>query len=206
VLQKFQDLIYVHHVSPSPAQTQTLPSTDVLLQTGKVGMVIDGHWKILDFAGLKMNWGMGVMPTLKKSQTVFLCAPSSILAASKNPQQAFTFFSYMRQPDKVDLYSKGLWMPIIEDYYTDPAKTQSWLTGAPGVYPPEANDVLADFVRNNSAISPTVWLKNQQQIFSEAIDPATSALWAKEMDAQQAADQAVEKAKPMMKGRWRTAM
>jgi hypothetical protein len=63
--------------------------------------------------------------------------------------------------------------------------------------------VLVEFVYKNTPHQPPVyWMKNQAQIFAEAVDPAQSALWSGEMTAQEAMDQAVADAAPLMQGRW----
>lgn len=46
------------------------------------------------------------------------------------------------------------------------------------------------------------WAPNQSQLFSEAINPAMTKLWAGEATAQEAMDQAVRDGNPLMQGRW----
>ena len=203
VLQKMQDLIYVHHVAPTPAQAEALPSADIMMQSGKVAMSIDGHWKVLDYSQLGFNWGMGVLPYFKEPTTIVLGSPTVIFAGTQHPDEAFEFYKFHNDPTQVDLYAKGLWMPLQLSYYTDPAKTAEWLDAIEGVYPPEARDVLIDYTLNNTPIQPVqYWLKNSAQIFSEAIDPAIGALWSNEMTAQEAMDQAAAAAKDLLQGRW----
>jgi multiple sugar transport system substrate-binding protein len=203
VLQKMQDLIYVHHVAPTPAQAEALPSADIMMQSGKVAMSIDGHWKVLDYSQLGFNWGMGVLPYFKEPTTIVLGSPTVIFAGTQHPDEAFEFYKFHNDPTQVDLYAKGLWMPLQLSYYTDPAKTAAWLDAIEGVYPPEARDVLIDYTLNNTPHQPVqYWLKNAGQIFSEAIDPAIGALWANEMTAQEAMDQAAAAAKDLLQGRW----
>lgn len=88
-LQKLQDLIYVHHVAPTPTQAEAFPSADVMMQSGKVAMTIDGHWKVLDFSQLGMDWGMGVLPKHDEPVTILLGAPTVIFAATEYPNAAF---------------------------------------------------------------------------------------------------------------------
>ncbi|CAA9362257.1 MAG: N-Acetyl-D-glucosamine ABC transport system, sugar-binding protein [uncultured Chloroflexia bacterium] len=203
VLQKMQDLIYVHHVSPTPAQSRAFPSADVMMQTGKVAMTMDGHWKVLDFSQLGMDWGMAVLPKFKEPVTILLGAPTVIFAATEYPDAAFEFYKFHNNPEYVNLFQKGLWMPLQETYYTDPEKTAAWLDGEEGVYPPEARDVLIDYTLNHTPLQPpTYWLKNFGQIESEALNPAFEGLWNGTLSAQEAMDQATEKAAPLLEGRW----
>ncbi len=202
-LQQMQDLIYVHHVAPTPAQSQTLPSADVMMQSRKVAMSIDGMWKVVDFSQLGMDWGMGVLPRFKEPATVVLSTPKVIFSATEYPDQAFEFYTYISDPEQVALFKGGLWSPLEERYFTDPEKTAEWLEGEPGVYPPEAKDVLVDYTLDYASYQPPAyWLKNVGQIFSEAINPAMDLLWNGTLTAQEAMDQAVEKATPLLEGRW----
>lgn len=203
VLQQMQDLIYVHHVAPTPAQTEALPASDVMMSTGKVAMDINGHWKVLDYSQAGFNWGVGVLPYFDEPLTVIFGAPTVIFADTEHPDEAFEFYKYHNSPAVVDLFKKGLWMPLQQEYYTDEAKTAEWLDGQEGVYPPESRDVFVDYTLNYTPIQPPVyWLKNLFQINTEAVDPAMELLWTGEATAQEAMDQAVENAAPLMQGRW----
>jgi hypothetical protein len=46
------------------------------------------------------------------------------------------------------------------------------------------------------------WLRNIDQIMNEAVNPALDELWTGKAKAQTVADQAVEKAKPLLQGGW----
>ena len=202
-LQAIQDLIYVHHVAPTPAQSEALPSASVMMQSGKVAMAVNGHWAILDYSQLGFDWGIGVLPYHQEPATILLGSPTVIYAATEHPDEAFTFYKFHNDPTQVDLYAKGLWMPLQLEYYTNPAKTAEWLDAIPGVYPPEARGVLIDYTLNHTPRQPPAyWLKNANQIFSEAINPAISKLWTGTVSAQEAMDQAVRDAAPLMQGRW----
>ena len=202
-LQAIQDLIYVHHVAPTPAQSEALPSASVMMQSGKVAMAVNGHWAVLDYSQLEFDWGMGVLPYHQDPATILLGSPTVIYADTEHPDEAFTFYKFHNDPAQVDLYAKGLWMPLQLEYYTNPAKTAEWLDAIPGVYPPEARGVLVDYTLNHTPRQPPAyWLKNANQIFSEAINPAISKLWTGTVTAQEAMDQAVRDAAPLMQGRW----
>lgn len=203
VLQNLQDLIYVHHVAPTPAQSEALPASEVMMETGKVAMAIEGHWKILDYSQMEVGWGIGVLPKYDTSLTMMLGAPTVIFASTEHPEEAFEFYKYHNSLEAVDLFRKGLWMPLQADYYTDEAKIKEWIEGEPGVYPPESRTAVVDYALNYTPIQPPVyWLKNYFQIMSEAVDPAMELLWTGEATAQEAADQAVRDAESLMQGKW----
>jgi len=204
-LQKFQDLIYVDHVAPSPDQLAAASSanSDVLMQTGQLAMLMNGHWKILDYSQMDdLNWGIGVLPVINEPITAQIPAPIVAFADTEHPDVLIDFYKFLRRPEQVDLYQKGLWMPISADYYTDEELVSNWLDGEPGVYPPEAREVLIDYAYNYSQKQlPVVWLRNQSQILAEAIEPAISLIWTGEATAQEAMDQAVSAAEPLLQGR-----
>jgi multiple sugar transport system substrate-binding protein len=204
VLQALQDAIFVDHISPTPTQSKTLPSADILMQTGKVAMTFNGMWRVVDFSQqLDHKWGLGALPYFKEPKTTILSVPKVIFAATKHPEEAFVFYLYISDPTKVELFKTGLWAPLEKRYFTDPAKISSWLDGQPGVYPPEAHDVIIDYTLNHAAPPPPMyWLRNIDRITNEALNPALDELWTGKAKAQAVADQAVEKAKSLLQGSW----
>lgn len=202
-LEKFRDLIFVHHVSPLPSVTSTLPTTDVLLQTGQLAMAFDGHWKVLDYSrNPDMNWGLAVMPKLGEPATVIFGEPMSIFAATEHPDEVVAFYKYLRDPASVALYSQGLWMPVREDYYTDDEKITAWLEGIPGVYPEGAREALVDMA--NCCVSPprsVMWVKDFNMIDATAIYPSMQPFWLNEISAQEAVEAATAAAAPLLQGR-----
>lgn len=202
-LQALQDLIYVHHVAPTPAQSQSLPAATVMMQTGKVAMSVDGHWQVLAMSELDFNWSFGVLPMHQAPATLIWGGVTVIFEGSEHPEETFEFINFLSDPTQSTLFPSGLWMPLQKIYYTDEAKAAEWLDAMPGVYPPESRGVLLDYTLNYTPRQPPVfWLKNLDQIMSEAVTPAMSLLWTGEASAQEAMDQAVEAAAGMMQGRW----
>lgn len=203
VLQALQDLIYKYHVAPTPTAGANLPTADILLQSSKVAIAIDGMWKVTDFANLRFNWGVGVLPKFKTAETVIISTPKVIFAGTKHPKEAFEFYKFIANPEEVALFKEGLWAPLELSYFTDEAKIASWLTAQPGVYPAEARDAIVNYTLNNAPNQPPAyWLRNFGEINTKAIEPALQQLWAGTITAQQAGDQAAEAAKPFLAGRY----
>ena len=96
---------------PNPTQTSTLPTGDVLMQSRKVAMSMDGMWRVTDFAKLGIHWGVGVLPMFKKPVTMLLSTPKVIFSQTKFPKQTFEFYSYISDPAQVGLFKSGLWAP-----------------------------------------------------------------------------------------------
>jgi multiple sugar transport system substrate-binding protein len=204
VLQNMQDLVYKHHVAPTPSQASSMPATDILLRTGKLAMDLNGMWKVLDYSQYKdLDWSVGVLPYFKQPATVRFGITIIVSASVKDPAAAYEFYRWRYSPERIDLYKRGLWMPIQGDYYTDPAKIDSWINGIPGTFPPESKDVFIDYALNNAPSQPpTYWLKNLGQIQNEAVTPALQAVFAGEQPAQEAMDEAATNAASMMQGRY----
>lgn len=205
VLQRMQDLIYVNRVAPTPTQSAALPAAaEVMMQTGKVAMTFEGQWKVLDYSQLPgLNWSMGVLPYFKKPTTLLVSAGTVAFADTPCPDAVWAFYKFHNDPANVNLFKKGLWMPLQLKYYTNPTKQAEWLEGEPGVYPPEAKTVLGAYVLNNATVRPPdTYLKNATQLFSEVIDPTFDKLWNNQGTAQEVMDEVVEKASPVLAGRW----
>ena len=203
VLQAMQDLIYLHHVAPTPSQAQAMPSTDVMMQSGQVAMDINGHWKTIDYSALPMDWDVAVLPKFDEPATVAFGAPTVIFADTEYPDAAFEFYKFHNDPSEVDLFAKGLWMPLQAEYYTDPEMTATWLEGIEGVYPSGAQGAFVDYTWGHTSNQPPeYWLRNLNEINNAAVNPAMDLIWSNELTAQEAMDRAVEDAEGLMQGRW----
>lgn len=201
VFQNLQDLIYVHHVMPSPAATQA--RQDVGLKTGKLAMQINGHWTTSDLADTEgLNFGIGVLPRYDEPVTTFLGGVTVIFGNTEHPEEAFEFYTYHNDPQFVPMYSDGLWMPLVEEYYTDPEKRAEWLQGQPGVYPEGVEESIVDYTMNYAVQAPIYWVRNWPQIMDEAVNPAVQAIFAGEMSVEEALNQAVEMGNALTAGRW----
>jgi len=51
-------------------------------------------------------------------------------------------------------------------------------------------------------VRPEYWLRNLNQIYSKALNPALDLVWTGKASAKEAMDQAAADAKPLMAGRW----
>jgi len=200
-IQAMADLTYVHHVAPTPSQSSSMPATDILLRTGKLAIDLNGMWKVLDYSQYDdLDWGVGVLPYHKTQTTLRWGIPIIVSSSVSDPAAAYEFYRWRYSPERIDLYKRGLWMPIQGDYYTDPAKIDSWINGNPGTYPPESKDVFIDYALNNAVPPPIYTLKNFGQIQNEGVVPGLQAVFAGEKTAQEAMDEAASVA--VMQGRY----
>lgn len=200
-IQSLADLMWVQHVTPTPAQDNNLPGYVTMFQTGNLAMHISGQWSLLDYASVDdLNFGVGVLPKFKVPATVVLGSPSVIFADTKNKDAAIRFYKFHNNPQSVDLFARGLWMPLQKDYYTEPDKMKSWLGNH--AHPVEMQPAFTDYVLNYSTPIPSYYLRNYADILDNAIRPAVEKIWNNEATAADALTQAVREAAPLMQGRW----
>lgn len=200
-LQSLADLMWVEHVAPTPAQDSNLPGYVTMLQTGNLGMHISGHWSLLDYASVEnLNFGVAVLPKFKTPATVVLGSPTVIFRDTKNKEAAIRFYKFHNNPEAVDLFARGLWMPLQEIYYTQPEKMVFWLDNP--AHPIETRPAFTDYVLNYSTPLPSYYLRNYAEVLDKAIRPAIEKIWSHEASAADALKQAVEDAAPLMQGRW----
>lgn len=200
-MQNLADLMWVQHVTPTPLQDQSLPGYVTMFQTGNLAMHISGQWSLLDYAAVKdLPFGVAVLPRLEKPMTVILGSPTVIFSATKNEAAAIRFYKYHNNPEVVDLFARGLWMPLQKIYYTDPEKMMFWLNNP--AHPASMTATFSDYIVSYSTPLPSYYLRNYGQVLDQALRPAIDRIWNNEASAAEALKQAVQDAGPLMAGRW----
>ncbi len=200
-IQSMADLMWVEHVTPTPAQDSNLPGYITLLQTGNLAMHISGQWSLLDYASVTdLNFGVAVLPKFKTPVTVVLGSPTVIFAETKQKDAAIRFYKFHNNPEAVDLFARGLWMPLQEAYYTDRKKWHSGLDNP--THPVETHPVFTNYVIDYSIPLPSYYLRNYAEVLDKAIRPAMEKIWNNQSSAADALAQAVKDAAPLMQGRW----
>lgn len=202
VFQKLQDLIYVHHVSPTPTASEGLPASAQQLQTGRVAMTIDGQWALLDMAAAEVPLALGVLPVFKTPVTCILSATSAVSPKTKNLDAALAFYFFLNDSAQVlDLCTSGLWMPTDSAYYTDDALVASWTDN--DAHPPEFRDAAINYVMDHGVIGPI--LIRGWATLSSRLDSHLDKVWSNDASAQQALDDATAELQPMLTGRYPTS-
>jgi len=199
-LQKVADLINVHRVAPSPVQAKNVPSTNVALQTKKVAMVIDGQWANFDLSNTDVNYDVAPLPVLKEPVTTVVAGMFSIFSSTEHPEEAWALVKALVDPEgTLELNHKGLWMPALKDWYTDPALIDKWTANSKG-RTPGYKDAVIDMMLNHSHQTPTGYVKNFNKIM-DVVNPALDKVWLGEQSAQEAMDAIAAKAQEQVQGR-----
>lgn len=164
VVQKLQDLIHKHHVAPTPAQLgKNAPTTTVQLQTKRIAMIVDGDWTLLDLGQSGMNYGCGVLPRLQEPFTLTGGAVGAVFEHDdKRTEQAMELYAYYNDPQHVDLFAKGLWMPLQEKYYTDREFIAQWTSSE--IYPAGFKTAVIDPTLEHSVTGWWQYTKNSAKI------------------------------------------
>jgi ABC-type glycerol-3-phosphate transport system substrate-binding protein len=69
-------------------------------------------------------------------------------------------------------------------------------------HPPEMHPAFTTYVLDYSTPLPSYYLRNYDEVLSQAIAPAMEKIWNNEATAEEAMKRAVQDAAPLMQGRW----
>lgn len=184
-VQRLTDLIYVHHVAPSPIQEKSLPTPDIALQSKKVAMDLNGQWVQLDLAATGIDYGVGVLPKLKKSVTVQFGEPHVMSQTSKHPKEAWLFYKWLLDTESaLDMHASGLWMPTMKDYYTEQELIDKWATVSPG-HAEGYKDAVMRQTLENGVNSYDYYVKNIEKI-NAILNPALDQIWLGKKNVKEA--------------------
>ncbi len=179
-IQKMADLINVQHVSPTPTSQQNMPGDVVsYILSGQVAMVMDGTWDLLTMGTTKdqqgLDFGIGVLPMMKKLATTSVGTPEVVYKSTKNLDASLKLLSYLMDPaSSLPLLQSGIWLPNEKQWYTDPGLLQKWI-GNPR-HPPEYKSAVVDFALNYSHQLPLYYVPTFSKM-DDVIEPALAQVW-----------------------------
>lgn len=192
-IQKLADLINVYHVAPSPYVSKSLPAMSVALQAGLAAMIIDGQWINLDLGKAEVPFDIAVLPKLKKSVTVGLSGATVIFRSSNHPEEAWLLYKWLSDPSKaINLYSDGLWMPVLRQWYTEPELVAKWVNANPAAHPPGFQDAMMKQLLENGMPSVGYYLQDQMKIFP-TVTAGLLPVWQGEQKAEDALQSIAQK-------------
>lgn len=200
-IQRLADLMWVHHVMPTPEEQRRLPAGEALMQTGQLAMHIRGQWALLDYSSMQgLDFGVAVLPKMQVARTLILGSPTVIFAGVQHRDAAIRFYKFHNDPQAVDLYARGLWMPLQRAYYTEPDKIAAWLDNP--AHPPGSQTALVEYTLCCVERAPHYYVKNFGRITTDVIQPAVDRVWSGEVSAAEALAEAARQAEPLLAGRW----
>jgi multiple sugar transport system substrate-binding protein len=202
VIQKLQDLIYVHKVAPTPAQAEQLPAVSVQLQSRRVAMLIDGQWSLMSLAEAKVPLGVGVLPSFGIPTTTISCSITAVSGTTEHPAEAVAFWVFHNDPEyNLEPYVRGLWMPLEEKYYTDPEAIALWTDNE--FHPEGYVDAAVNYLLNNSVPGPLI-LKGWDTI-EPRLNAGMDPIWLNEQTAKEALDALAPEIQGLLQGKYPSA-
>ena len=189
-VQKVADLHLVHNVAPlTPGLSDDGIQRSII--SGTVAMATGGQWNVgtclstaRDQEGL--SYGVAVLPYMKEKVTINTGGPNVVFSQSKNQAAAMEWLKwYAQEENSWWLIESGIWMPVLEKYYTDEVYTKKW-TGNPA-FPPydEYKSAVVDFAR--AYARPTAWYYTNNTIdFNNLLGSALGEVWIGRKTAQEA--------------------
>ena len=187
-IQAVADLYLKYHCAPQPSTSTTGLSTS--LGTEKIVMVTDGTWNVGTYLGpdAKFKYGVGVLPYFKDKLTICTGGPNVVFASTKHPEEAMTWLKwYCDETNNWDLIKAGTWMPILESWYTDAAKTDQWIGNEN--FPDKAmyKSAVVDYTLKY-AKSTSWYYVSGTDVFNASLNVALSYIWNGDKTAKDAID------------------
>jgi multiple sugar transport system substrate-binding protein len=123
---------------------------------------------------------------MKQKVTINTGGPNVVFAQSKHPKEAMEFLKWYAQEENAwGLIESGIWMTVLEKWYTDESFTRRWV-GNPA-FPPydEYKSAVVDFAMRYG--KPTSWYYvNNTVDFNNLLQSALGDVWTGNKTARDA--------------------
>jgi multiple sugar transport system substrate-binding protein len=158
------------------------------------------HYRVqVELGASKANWDVGVMPKINEPATLLFGEALVMSSNSKHPKEAWEFYKWMVDPNSVlELYSSGLWMPIVKDWYEKPELVAKWAEVKPG-HTANYKTAVMDMVTQHGVNADDYYLKNAPKIYA-VLTPALDPVWVGKQTAADALKGVESKLQPLFQG------
>jgi multiple sugar transport system substrate-binding protein len=188
-IQKVADLHLKDNVAPLSTGL-TDDGVQRSLIAGTVAMTTNGTWNV----GTSLNtwkdegneYGIAVLPVMKDPVTICTGGPNVVFSQSKNPDAAMKWLKWYSQEDNNwDLIKDGIWMPILEEYYTNEELTHKWVDNPN--FPPydEYKSAAVDYARDYSKSTSWYYVNNTND-FNTLLGSVLGEVWTGDKTAEEA--------------------
>lgn len=189
-IQKVADLYLKEHVAPlSVGMTDDGCGRSII--AGTVAMTTNGTWNVgtsLNAAKEDgLNYGIAAIPYMKNKVILSTSGANAVFSQSKHQAEAMEWVKwYSQEENGWSLISSGIWMPLLESWYTDESLTHKWVDN-PNFPPYE--EYKAAVVDN--AMSPYVkhasWFyTNNTTDFNTLLSSTLGEVWTGQITAKDA--------------------
>jgi multiple sugar transport system substrate-binding protein len=188
-IQKVADLHLVHHVAPLSTGL-TDDGIQRSLIAGTCAMSTNGAWNVgTSLASARaegLNYGVAVLPYMKEKVTICTGGPNVVFSQTKNPKEAMAWIKwYMQEENSWDLIETGIWMPILDKWYTDEALTRKWVENPN--FPPydDYKSAVVDYAREHSQSTSWYYVNNTND-FNTLLGSVLGEVWTGKKSAKSA--------------------
>lgn len=187
-IQKLSDLINVYHVTPDPlTSSNSNMSKTAALQSGQVAVILDGTWTNLDLGSIDINYDVATLPNMSGKPcfetTASACA---IFKSCENVDEAWDFMMYLCDPANApDLYSSGLWMPIMQKWYDDEDLCKKWADPETTSHTEGFADCAVNYAQYDYKLAPESSIIGWSKL-DAIIESQLDTVWLGEMSAAEA--------------------
>lgn len=190
-IQKVADLTLVDHVMPYNAGLED-NGIQRSIATGNVAMASGGAWNVgtcLNGAreDIGLNYGVARLPKMQREVTICTGGPQVVFSQTEHPEEAMEFIKwYMKEENSWDsLIATGIWMPILEKYYTDSALTEKWIDNPNFPDHDEYKAAVVDYAMECSESTCWYYTPHTNE-FINLLRSALGPVWTGEQTAEEA--------------------
>ena len=188
-IQRIADLNLVHHVAPLSAGL-TDDGVQRSLIAGTCAMTTNGAWNVgTCLASAReegLNYGVGVLPYMKDKVTICTGGPHVVFSQTKHPVEAMEWVKwYLREENSWALIETGIWMPILEKWYTDEALTRKWVENPNFPEYDQYKSAVVDYARDYSRSTSWYYVNNTVD-FNALLGSLLGEVWTGDKSAKEA--------------------
>lgn len=187
-IQKVADLYLVEHVAPY-YDGHGDEGISRSIAAGNVAMATGGAWNMgTTMPGVDFSWGIAVLPYMQEKVTACTSGPQLVFSQSEHLREAMDFIVwYTQEENSWSLIGTGIWMPLLEKYYTDTEYTEKWLKDPD--FPVKdyemAKSVLVDYTLSSARSACWYYTPNTSD-FIDMLRSVLGPVWTGEQTAQEA--------------------
>jgi len=190
-IQKVADLYLKDNVAPlSTGATDDSIQRSII--AGTCAMGTGGQWNIgTALASARdegLNYGVAVLPYMKEKVTLCTGGPNVVFNQTKHQAEAMEWLKwYSQEENSWGLIESGIWMPILEKWYTDEALTRKWVENPN--FPPydEYKSAVVDYAKDMSITRSASWYYvNNTVDFNDLLNSILGDVWTGKTTAEDA--------------------